>query len=171
MRISSSLPTRVQGSRSGRRPARNARAPSASQLASAGVGLATWRPRSRCALARVRSAKLYFLVTIGDPLLVVPIAASVLCFGILTATRVVLYPDRVESGFRLLPKSIDRSNIVEVREGKVLWGRGYLTGVVVILHDGRSEAVSRSAPLSKRARRTWIASIEDWLERSRHAEV
>jgi len=106
----------------------------------------------------------YLYLLVRDALLFVPVVVCLALLLFLLGTRVVLFEDRFESGHRFFPKSIDRSNIVDVSEGKVLWGRGYLTGVVLILDDNSSAPIAGSAPLSKTVRQRWIADIRVWIE-------
>ena len=81
-------------------------------------------------------------------------------------SRVVLFEDRIESGLRWFPRVVERDRVVDAREGKVHWNRGFLEGVVVVTADGELVPVAGSAPMSKSAREAWIAAIRQWASSS-----
>jgi len=98
----------------------------------------------------------------ADPLYLMVVFACLLPLVGVLGSRVVLFEDRIESGLRWFPKKMQRADIGGAQEGKVLWGRGYMTGVVVWTEDGDLEAVLGSAPMSEKARKAWIAQINVW---------
>lgn len=98
----------------------------------------------------------------ADPLYLIVVLVGLLpVVGVLGA-RVVLFEDRIESGLRWFPKTVQRSDIGGAQEGKVNWGRGYMTGVVVWTEVGDLEPVVGSAPMSEKARKAWTAEINRW---------
>lgn len=78
--------------------------------------------------------------------------------------RVVLHGDRIEFGFRWSPKVVQYSSIVRAQEGKVHWGRGFVTGVVLWVASGELQPVLGSAPMSSKVREGWIREINARVE-------